>query len=126
MTEHPQQAHRLIGGVYRVGQIITREGMLTICTAYNRNTNDVVGLVVIEFPPSFVQSIDQQLQSLASRSIIQSPHVLRVHDWGIDGNRAYIATDPPRGVTLRYVLDNENVDTIRAIDLIKQIGRAHV
>jgi serine/threonine protein kinase len=117
-----QQIRRLIGGVYRVGQVITREGMLTTCTAYNRNTNDVVGLVVIEFLSLSVHSIEQLLQPLASRSIAQSPHVLHIHDWGIDGNRAYIAVDPPRGVTLRYVLDNENVDTMRAIDFIKQIA----
>jgi len=65
VTEYPQQIRRLIGGIYRVGQIITNEGMLTTCTAYNRNTNDVVGLVLVEFPPSLsVHAVEQQLQSL--------------------------------------------------------------
>jgi len=47
--------------------------------------------------------------------------VMRVHDWGVDDSRAYIATDPPRGITLRHVLDSENVDLQRALDLARQM-----
>ena len=117
-----QQIRRLIGGVYRVGQVITREGMLTTCTAYNRNTNDVVGLVVIEFLSLSVHSIEQLLQPLASRSIAQSPHVLHIHDWGIDGNRAYIAVDPPRGARPIVAV---TVDRIRPVLRVRP-GRARL
>src|SRR5207249_2856774 len=104
-----QRDARLIGGIYQVGQTITSGGMLTTYTAYNRNTGDVVGLLVIEIPPTFdAPMIDQLLQPLERRRSIDSPNVIRVYDWGIDGNRAYIATDPPRGIALRHVLDNEN------------------
>lgn len=117
-----QRDTKLIGGVYRVGQVVTTRGILTTCTAYNRNTNDVVGLFVIEVPPVFhPQTVQQLLQPLARRQAVQSPHVLRLHNWGVDGSRAYIATDPPRGTTLRYVLDNEDVDLQRTLDLSHQI-----
>jgi serine/threonine protein kinase len=46
---------------------------------------------------------------------------MRVLDWGFDDNRAYIATDPPRGVTLQYVIDNENINLKRSIDLVRQL-----
>lgn len=119
-----QRDFRLIGGVYRVGQVITSGGMFTTYTAYNRNTNDVVGLMVIEVPPSYpMQRVQQLLQALDRRRLIQSPHVIRVYDWGIEGSRAYIATDPPRGVTLQHVLDNENVDTYRALNLARQMAQ---
>ncbi|HEV7237111.1 MAG TPA: hypothetical protein VGN15_13065, partial [Ktedonobacteraceae bacterium] len=114
-----QRDARQIGGIYRIGQVIASGGMLTTYTAYNRNTNDVVGLYVIESPPAFdAEAVSQMLQPLERRRAIQSPHVLRVYDCGIDGTRAYIATDPPRGMTLRYVLDNENMDLGRSIDFI--------
>ncbi|HLJ35609.1 MAG TPA: FHA domain-containing serine/threonine-protein kinase [Ktedonobacteraceae bacterium] len=119
-----QRDSRLIGGVYMVGQVITSGGMLSTYTAYNRNTNDVVGLQVVEFPPDFdVYTVQQQLQPLERRRSIQSPYVIRVHDWGIDGNRIYIATDPPRGMTLQHVLDNENVSIERALDIARQLAQ---
>ncbi len=119
-----QRDARSIGGIYRIGQVITSGGMLTTYTAYNRNTNDVVGLYVIEYPPTFdAQTVSQLLQSLDRRRSIQSPHVLRVYDWGIDGTRAFIATDPPRGMTLRYVLDNENMNVGRSIEFIRQMAQ---
>src|SRR5436305_4376052 len=117
-----QRDARLIGGIYRTGQVITTGGMLTTYTAYNHNTNDVVGLYVIT-----LQTQEQMgtahtlLQTLTKRQSLYSPHVIRVHDWGIDGNRAYIATDPPRGLTLQHVMDNENIDLKRSIDLIRQL-----
>lgn len=49
--------------------------------------------------------------------------MIHVYDWGIDGSRAYIATDPPRGITLRHVLDTENIDVQRAVDLAQQMAR---
>ncbi len=119
-----QRDTRLIGGVYRLGQVFTTGGMLSTYTAYNRNTNDVVGLYVIECPPTIdVQMVSQLLQPLERRRPIHSQHVLHVYDWGMDGTRAYIATDPPRGMTLRYVLDNENIDLSRGIDLIQQMAQ---
>ena len=48
-----QRNSRLIGGVYRTGQVMSTEGPLTTCTAYNHNTDDVVGLFILEAPPTF-------------------------------------------------------------------------
>jgi serine/threonine protein kinase len=122
MLDKPQNNPRLIGGIYRIGQTITSGPMLSTYTAYNRNTTDVVGLQVFELPPMFdYQAVSGLLQTLQQRRQVQSPHVLRVHDWGIDISRAYIATDPPRGITLRHLLDNENIDVQRALDLARQM-----
>src|SRR5690242_6856636 len=119
----PQRDTRPIGGIYHLGQQITPGGMLTTYTAYNRNTNDVVGLHVIEISaPERLQSAQPLMQILDKRQRIQSPHVLRLHDWGVDHQRLYIATDPPRGITLQHVFDNENIDIPRAIDLARQIA----
>src|SRR5947207_7945441 len=117
-----QRDARLIGGIYRTGQVITTGGMLTTYTASNHNTNDIVGLYVITLQTQEQMGTAQALlQALIRRQGLYSDHVMRVLDWGFDDNRAYIATDPPRGVTLQYVIDNENIDLKRSIDLVRQL-----
>lgn len=117
-----QRDSRLVGGVYRMGQVIVAGGMLTTCTAYNHITNDVVGLFIIDTPPYFdARNSQQLLQPLERRRAIDSPHVIHIYDLGLDGSRVYIATDPPRGMTLRYVLDTENIDFRRSLDLTRQM-----
>nr|BBH88488.1 hypothetical protein KTC_32390 [Thermosporothrix sp. COM3] len=114
--------NRTVGGVYRLGQLVQKNGVYAFYTAYNRNNNDVVGLWIVDFPPQMQpQAVQSLLQPLASRRALESPHVLRVYDWGIEGNRIYIATDPPRGMTLRYVMDNENVGIERSLNLAQQM-----
>lgn len=124
MVEEARKNPRLIGGVYQVGQAITSGPILTTYTAYNRNTSDVVGLLVFELPPTFeAEAALRLLEPLERRRLVQSPHVMHVYDWGIDGSRAYIATDPPRGISLRQVLDSETIDLPRAVEMAKQMAR---
>src|SRR5260370_7619979 len=100
-----------MGGVYQVGQVITTGPMLTVYSAYNRNTSDVVGLLVLELPPMIdAETAQRLLDPLERRRLVKSLHVIHVYDWGIHGSPAYIATDPPRAVALRHVLDNENIN----------------
>jgi serine/threonine protein kinase len=124
MREEARKNPRLIGGVYQVGQVITNSPTLTTYTAYNRNTSDVVGLQVFELPPTVeAEAALRLLEPLERRRMVQSPHVMHVFDWGIDGSRAYIATDPSRGISLRAVLDNETLDLKRAVEMAKQMVR---
>src|SRR6266487_1289374 len=122
MPDRMPDVHRQVGDIYLIGQVIRAGNPLNIYTAYNRNTNDVVGLYVLELPFNMQQQEAQQLlQPLERRRALQSPHVLRIHDYGIDGTRIYIATDPPRGITLQQVMDSENIGIYRALDLTKQL-----
>jgi serine/threonine protein kinase len=114
----------LIGDIYQTGhgRIITTNGMLTTMTAYNQNTNTIVGLHLIHLETAEQIAIAQNhLQSLNKRKGFFSENVMRVHDWGIDAYQAYIATDPPRGVTLQYLMDNEDLDLKRSIDIVHQL-----
>ena len=124
MVEDARKDPRLIGGVYQVGQVITNSPTLTTYTAYNRNTSDVVGLLVVELPPTVeAEAALRLLEPLERRRLVESPHVIHVFDWGIDGSRIYIATDPPRGISLRAVLDSETLDLKRAVEMAKQMVR---
>lgn len=118
-----QRDMRMIGGLYRLGQVIATNGLLAISTAYNHNTNDVVGLFTIEYPATLApQMVRQLLLPLQQRKLVQSPQVLALHNWGTDGLCVYIATDPPRGTTLRHVLNTENIELFRALDMIRQLA----
>ncbi|MEO7021826.1 MAG: FHA domain-containing serine/threonine-protein kinase, partial [Ktedonobacteraceae bacterium] len=119
-----QRSSRLIAGIYQVGQILTSGPLLTTYTAYNRNTSDVVGLLVVALPPGYDPAAAQQLLvPLECRRLVQSPHVMHIHSWGISEDRVYIATDPPRGITLSQLAESENIDLARALDLAIQTTR---
>ncbi|HEY0753066.1 MAG TPA: protein kinase [Ktedonobacteraceae bacterium] len=122
-----QRNTRLVAGVYQVGQIITSAPPLTSYSAYNRNTNGVVGLQVIDLLPS-VDPITarQALAPLERRRQVQSPHVINVFNWGVFETKAYIVTDPPRGITLRQLMDTENITLARSLDLGLQMVRGVV
>src|SRR5258708_15035587 len=110
MLEEARRNPRLIGGVYQVGQVITTGPMLTVYSAYNRNTSYVVGLLALELPPMIdAETAQRLLDPRERRRLVESLHVVHVYDWGNDGSRADSATDPPRGGALRPVLDNENI-----------------
>ena len=122
MVEDARKNPRLIGGVYQVGQVITRGNTMTNYTAYNRNTNDVVGLFVFDLLPRIgPEAALRFLEPLERRRQVESPHVMHVFDWGIDVLRVYIATDPPRGISLRTILNNESLDLKRVVEVAKQI-----
>jgi serine/threonine protein kinase len=124
MVDEARKNPRLIGGVYQVGQVITYSPTLTTYTAYNRNTSDVVGLLVFDLPPHIeTEAALRLLEPLKRRRLVESPHVIHVFDWGIDGSRVFIATDPPRGISLRAFLDNETLDLKRAVEMAKQMVR---
>ena len=124
MAERMPNMQRQVGGIYLIGQVITTGNVINTYTAYNRNTNDVVGLSMLELPTALPQETAfQLLQPLEQRKAVQSPHILRIHDWGIDGTRVYIVTDPPRGITLQQVMDSDNIDLKRALDMSKQLAQ---
>ncbi len=124
----PQRDARSIGGLYRPGQVVTTAGsMLTIYTAYNSNTNDVVGLSVIETSTNEqLAALSHISQSLAKRQSLRSAHIIKLHNWGVDGKRIYIATDPPRGITLQHILNTEDIGIPRALDICRQLASALV
>ncbi len=117
-----QRDARLIGGTYRLGPAMATSDMLTTYTATQLKTLEMVGIFVIEFPPSFhAQTVQHFLKPLERYTHVQSAHVLQVLDWGVDANRAYIATNAPRGIPLRYMLDTEHINLTRALDVARQI-----
>ncbi len=55
MAERMPNMQRQVGGIYLIGQVITTGNVINTYTAYNRNTNDVVGLSMLELPATLSQ-----------------------------------------------------------------------
>lgn len=122
-----QQNSRMFGGYYQVAQVIFTGPLLTIYTAYHHYNSERVGLYVVELPPTMdEEAADSHLQVFEKRRQVNSPHVIHVYDWGVDEGSIFIATDAPRGVTLRHVLDAETLEIERALDLARQLARGLV
>ena len=122
-----QQNPRMFGGYYQVAQVISTGPLLTVYTAYHHYSSDRVGLYVVELPPTMEEeSMEPLLQVFDKRRLVNSPHVIHVYDWGVDDGSIFIATDPPLGVTLRQVLDTEDMEIERALDLARQMARGLV
>lgn len=122
-----QQNPRMFGGYYQVAQVISTGPLLTVYTAYHHYSSDRVGLYVVVLPPmADEEAVERHLQVFEKRRQVNSPNVIHVYDWGIDEGSVFIATDPPRGVTLRHVLETENLEIERALDLACQMARGLV
>ncbi|HEY6540419.1 MAG TPA: serine/threonine-protein kinase, partial [Ktedonobacteraceae bacterium] len=122
-----QQNPRMFGGYYQVAQVISTGPLLTIYTAYHHYSSDKVGLYVVELPPTVdEEAVERHLHVFEKRRLVNSRHVIHIYDWGVDDGSAFIAADPPLGVTLRHVLETENLEIERALDLACQMARGLV
>src|SRR5258708_13353837 len=96
MLEEAHRNPRLIGSVYQVGQVITAGPMLSVYSAYNRNTSDVVGLLVLELPPMIDdETVQRLLEPLERRRLLQSLHSIHVYNWVMAVSPVSIPTEPP-------------------------------
>jgi serine/threonine protein kinase len=119
-----QHNSRLIGGIYQAGQVIASGPLLTSWSAYNQQTGEIVGLLTFDLPPHLSEyDARQLLASLTTRKAVQSPHVLRLRDWGLAEQKVYIVTDPARGITLRQLMERENIGLTRSLNLAIQLTR---
>lgn len=117
-----QRGTRLINGIYHLGSILTKSGSITIATAHNRNTNDMVELILLDLPPTLsLPDAQHVLEPLEQRRLIKAAHTVQIFDWGIENQHAYIVSTPLHGVTLRYLMDNELIELPRALRLMQQI-----
>lgn len=119
----PQDHTQLIAGVYRSSKTLLTRDRLTICTASHTRTNETVELCLLELSSEEQPvALRDYLQQLEQRRQIQSTRVRRVYDWGQQGKLVYIVTEPTHGVSLQHLLDTENIEFERALELAQQIA----
>ncbi len=117
----------LIGAV--VGDFIVRErigegGMAVVYRAHQPSVNRDVALKVINFqkvpnPDEFRKRFSNEAAIIAS---LEHIHILPVHDYGIQGDVAYLAMRLLRGGNLRDLLRREKLSFERVGTLFAQIA----
>ncbi len=96
---------RLIGGRYRVDRLIAEGGMAAVYLATDERLDRPVAVKVLaaQFArdPDFLQRFTLEARNTARMS---HPHVVAVHDQGIDGDVVYLVLEYVDGYTLRDLL----------------------
>lgn len=134
MTE-PSHADPMIGtlldGRYAIEQRIARGGMATIYLATDTKLRRRVAVKVL-YPhlaedPAFVHRFEAEAISAAKLS---HPHVVSVHDQGVDGDTAYLVMEYVPGATLRDIIRTQGRlsprATLQLLDaLLSGLAAAH-
>lgn len=119
----PQDQTAYIGGVYHISETLTSSDALTICTARQIQTNEMVELAIITLPSNKqLTAVRAYFQQLERRQLIQTTRIRPVYAWGQHDNQLYIASAVPRGISLQQLLDTENIEIKHAIELGQQIA----
>ncbi len=89
-------------GQYQLSELIGKGGMAAVYRAHQSAMNRDVALKVIEAKSeSFAARFSDEAQMLARLS---HPHILKVFDYGRDGDRLYLVMELLTGGTLRRLI----------------------
>ncbi|MBC8254709.1 MAG: protein kinase [Ardenticatenia bacterium] len=95
----------LIKGTYRLYEEIGSGGMATVYVGRNLHTNEVVAVKVlhphIAEEADFIHRFDQEGEILSKLS---SPHIIRLYDYGVEGQKHFLILEYVAGVNLNSVI----------------------
>ena len=128
---------RVFGGRYRLGTVVGTGGSGSVYLAQDMSLGREVAVKVLHtnlaVDPAFVERFKAEARTAAS---LTSPHVVRVFDWGVDG-QAYLVTEYLAGGSLRSILDSGRtlspsqvlsvfLEACRALDHAEAQGIVHL
>lgn len=117
---------QLIAGKYRLLRPLARGGMGSVWVAEHVE----LGVAVAVKFSTVAQALDPQAESRFKRearaaALLKSPHVVQIHDYGVDAGTPYIAMELLEGEDLSaYLAREERLSSTRALALLKQAGKA--
>ncbi len=126
----PGPADRLIDGRYRLREAIGTGGSGTVFLAEDISLGRRVAVKVLHTAsagdPVFIRQFRSEAQVVAS---LNSPHVVDVYDWGVDG-QAYLVTEYLGGGSLRSILASGRTLSpsqvlLVALDACRGLDHAH-
>ncbi len=121
----PQEPGQLINGKYRLIRPLARGGMGSVWVARHVDLDVEVALkfrrTEHELDPHAEDRFKREAQAAAR---LRSPHVVHIHDYGIDEGAPYIAMELLEGEDLGDALDRERSFSLeRAIEVLRQAGK---
>ncbi|MDP7598341.1 MAG: protein kinase [Acidimicrobiales bacterium] len=121
---------QLVDGRYRLSEAIGTGGSGTVYLAEDISLGRRVAVKVLHTAasrdPAFVRQFRAEAQAVAS---LNSPHVVDVYDWGVDG-QAYLVTEYLGGGSLRGILASGRTLSpsqvlVLALDACRALNHAH-
>jgi serine/threonine protein kinase len=116
-----QQPPRIVNSLYRLGPALISGTVATLFSATYLATNEPVALLLVR-PPARgdPQQARQLLQSARMLLTLLHPHLLHLHEAGIDQSDYFLITDL-RGRPLRELLNQEALPLERALEIARQL-----
>ncbi|MDC0711877.1 protein kinase [Stigmatella sp. ncwal1] len=117
---------RQIGNRYLLERRIADGGMGTIWVALDAQLQRRVALKLMAMGlPSSAQARTQFEQEARAIAQLQSPHVVQVHDYGVDGDTPYIVMELLEGEDLEARLERQGrLPSSAVATLLQQVARA--
>jgi serine/threonine protein kinase len=93
----------MIGGRFQVQSLLRTEAETELYTAVDTRDNTPASLRVFRCPPAARALLESDLNHATA---IAHKNLLTILAWGYEGDRAYVATEPFEGATLREIVDS--------------------
>jgi serine/threonine protein kinase len=125
------RAGQVIAGRYRIERCLSRGGMGSVWVATHLELGMAVALKLMAPEIAATSEGRQRFAREAKASAaIQSPHVVKVHDYGVDGERAFLVMELLEGEDLGARLRRDgrlSLSTVAgmAVQIAKGLRRAH-
>ena len=119
-------AGSIIGGKYRLDRPVSRGGMGAVWAGRHVHLGSPVAVKFMDptfaDSPAFRARFEREARAAAS---LQSPHVVGVQDYGIDGGTPYIVMELLQGEDLHARLERcGRLGLVEASSLLAQLGKA--
>lgn len=115
-----------LGTRYVIQEMLGQGGMGAVYKAHDNELNRTIAIKVIR--PEFASRpdvLERFKREILLASKVTHKHVLRIHDFGAEGDLKFISMNYVEGASLNVVLEREGPMPVeRALPLVKQIGEA--
>ncbi len=124
----PRRVASLIGETiahFRLLEKLGQGGMGAVYRAVDLNLDRPVAIKVL--PPESQQdeaSVGRFLREAKTASKLRHPAITTIHEFGLDGDRRYLAMEFVEGKTLRSMLDKGPLSVAQALDITAQVADA--
>lgn len=109
----------LIGGRFRLSALVGRGAMGVV---YRARDEKFGGDVALKLLASAKTSADELAREVRVGRRVTHPNVCRLHDAGVDGDRAYITMEFIEGETLAELLARGELDEARSIEILVDLA----
>jgi serine/threonine protein kinase len=123
VSEHGVQAGRLLGGRYLVDSMLGRGGMASVWSGMDQQMGRQIAIKVLHLNASDSATAWARFErEVRSTAAVNDPHIVTVHDTGIDHGTAYLVLELLPGPTLSQHLTEHGPMPIPAVlDVTAQI-----